>query len=452
MKKILIFTRRGHEKWVKSFKDNLILSSFDVILLSEQSVGGDINLGKRISEVMQNINNNSENLISKFSNDDLLDIVVRCRVLRSLDNFEAIKLILSAEIVFNQIYDEYKPDCFISLRVDTYILDVFQRLFKFKGVQYIGLWRSAFLKKHFFITARGEHYGHIRKVPKSQLDFFVGSIGSNNFAATSIQSDSKFIKVKIYKTYIYLFLRDLFFQSLRIIPWMKYGYREMANQFLVKESRTSFLYLSPKIYLKQEYFLSHNIISVKSVFVALQVNPEATIDYYVSDKYFINVQSTLKYLCKVLSDAGYYIYIKDHPNMSGKRNFKHLNDLLSIDNVFFVDSTVDSNILLNKCMFTFTWSGTVAVQSFIKGNISISINCPYFVKSKRFIKLNSFLSLKELPDLMHQAVNCNSSKDEIYELALNILKHTFPGTVYSKTFEDDDISSVVKTLFEAGVI
>lgn len=442
---IYIYSRRGHEKWITSFINHYYQKKSIKISIFNEINTENFKYYQLFSNYL-----NSPNLKSLFSENEINEIILRCRLLRSLPYKCALKMLLACEYVVRDFIETKKPSIFIGPRIDSYVLDILERLLTKNGILYIGLWRSAFFDGKFFITKRGEIEYLNNSIKNSEFVNLITKLSSNNFTATSIGSYSNLTNLAIIKKFIYLYLRDIFLETVRNLGYFKFGYREMTNRFNVKDSSPKILsFLPPKVNItKLKHFIDLN--DRKKVFIALQVNPESTIDYYSSNVDFINIDYQLKKIVNKFTSFGYLVFIKDHPNMIGRRDFKNLKNLIDETNVFYVDYGFSSNYLISKCDLIFTWSGTVAIQAIFQGKTAITICHPYYLSMSKFIQLNDVNDLDLFFNKNFENIENLESIKNIF--SKKILSSLFDGYVYSHNNNPKSAETCVNSLLKMKLI
>jgi hypothetical protein len=154
---VLVYSRRGLGKWSKELSLFLKSNKINSSTFSELRNFSDNNLIEEFYSFF-NLKNNK-----KFYNEFIYsEIICRCRLLRSLERRMAISMIDAMAYSVNQLLEKVNPKFIISLRVDSYVLDIVDREAKKRGIEYLGVWKSAFKKGYFFVTSRGE-LGHLKE-------------------------------------------------------------------------------------------------------------------------------------------------------------------------------------------------------------------------------------------------------------------------------------------------
>lgn len=406
--KILIYSRRGTELWSNSLCDYLVKNGFNACTFSELRNISDISLADNFYKTY------SEK--SKYSENEIYEIIKRCRLLRSLHFSKAKMFVIAMSEALDFLLYDYNPNFIIGLRVDSYVLDLLERKCKLLGIKYIGIWKSAFSNNYSFVTSRGElnFLGLQNNKVINKLD-----ISEESFKATSISNNLDYSVYRSLKIKLYYIFRSYFHLIYSYIISDKFGYRYLTNGIHVPEYRLNLLELNYGKFVKNDWnsFLTNNSIK-KNIFIALQVNPESTIDYYVKDLQLIEYENVIIKMLDHFSKSDYRIFIKDHPNMFGRRKFSFLNKISSYTNVRFVPYEIASSYLLDRVFITFTWSGTVSVQAALRSKISIVVNPPYFVE-KLFLQIHS---INDIDNILNKIasfdfpLDLESRQDELISL------------------------------------
>jgi hypothetical protein len=437
---IYVYSRQKLNNWVKEFIKNFKYSEVHVFSEYDFKYSNGYNFYPIFIHNLSSLA--KDTILLPYNDTELNDIIQRCRLLRSMKKEDSINFIKSAFISIEQFIDTTKVDIFISPRIENYIFDLMERSLKRKNKRFIGLWRSAFLKNHFFFTNRGETIS-VREPGDDEVISFINKIGNISFKATSING-----KVNIFtflnKYFKYLF-RDTALEILRQLWHYKYNFRELATRYHCIDYKVPLFNIVPNSISSITLNKILNNGKLK-IFIALQVNPEATIDYYCKNINFINIPDTLDNIISKFSNAGFDVIIKDHPNMNGRRNFYHINNFTKkYKNVYIVPSKISSNYLLNHCNCVFTWSGTISIQSYFNSISTISIAPPFYQNLPNFYILNNYdelnLIIKNIQD-NNIIINYDNKKT----LAKYILSTHLKGNVFTHDNIKPDVNDFVDEL------
>ena len=424
--KLLIYTRRGNSQWWRFVVSQMqSVRCFETV--SELRGEGGESLASRFYETLKN--KNAKLFADKyFTALEINDIIARCRLLRSLDRTLAVEMIGAMTASIDELISKVQPTAFLSTRVDSYVLDLFHRLLKTRDIPYIGLWRAALFSNMCFFTTRGES-NPIREVSRQEVEEGLLSVSADDFAATSIRNRNRENAISFFRKRAYYAVRDRFLDVQRYIFRDPLGYRYLTSGLHVPEYRVSFADWRA---IKFSYFdwKSHvaNFPFEKRVFVALQVNPESTIDYYVKNSELLNCERVLIKMFKALSESGYGVVVKDHPNMYAMRPAKFFDSLKGCGNIYFAPYDTSSNELIDYCGITFTWTGTVGIQSVLKGRKTVVTNPTYF-DHRAHIKIESINDLDSIVQKI-ETFDMNLDRHSIsYEMVERVLKGCFTGSI-----------------------
>ena len=77
---------------------------------------------------------------SKFniSHETVNEIILRCRLLRSLDRSTSYRMIAAMLLSVREVFESTKPDLFISLTVDSYVMHIMSHVSKERNITYFG--------------------------------------------------------------------------------------------------------------------------------------------------------------------------------------------------------------------------------------------------------------------------------------------------------------------------
>lgn len=181
----------------------------------------------------------------------------------------------------------------------------------------------------------------------------------------------------------------------------------------------------------------------------LHMQPEASVD--VVGRYYDDQLQTIKNIWRILPN-GYFLLVKEHSNAIGNRGYKFYKQCVAFPNVCFVDECADSHELIYLAQAIFTNSGTIGLESALKGR-------PAFVFSRIFYdKLSGVYNttLDDLKlcvnyfDLLEKKQTENKMKMSVEEYSRYIIASSFPGVVdppvSSPLFTDKtNIRTVVKS-------
>ncbi len=441
--KVLFYTRNNLTDW-SSFLSNHLSTPTEILTVSEINGIGDYSLQDEFYNAMSS--SYSKNFaIDRFGLAACEDMIARCRLLKNIDEKIALKMIGSMTMSIEKLLDNFQPQFFLSLRVDSYVLDIFSKILEERKIKYLGLWKAALLEEHFFFTTSGEHVTY-ETIDEKKVEGVYESITSNSFKATSIVSTNRFSLMTFAGKWIYYLARDFLLTIYSKLVSDAYGYRYMTTGRNVPEYnvKLSNWMVNSLVNKNWEKILSESASS-DSLFIGLQVNPESTIDYYVKNIELIDYKKVLMNMVDQFTKQGFKVFLKDHPNMFGMRDYNFIKKLISYENVVFIPYEIPSNFFVEKCSATFTWTGTIGLQSALAGKCPIVVEPTYYLEDY-FLKLDSIDSIKDLPSLVRDFRSSIQSSEEGKKLLRHAMNTYLPGTMQPLKFNPDNKDLVEGTL------
>lgn len=316
-----------------------------------------------------------------FQDEDIEDIIRRCRLLSSINRPRALKMIFSAFRAIERVLDDFKPRYVMSVTVDSFIIDLLARVSRMKEVRFLGL-VTTFVNGYFRITERGEKAVD-REVPADEVQAVLSMLTNQDYKPRWLAADRSMIRKKAFKLWARNSVKPMWFSLYS--RWKN----DPLNAHYMTTDIVSRRYLSlfPRLYNE-----IGNLADVEqaikndarvSVFLPLQMSPEATIDYWSSDLSWIDYEN--KILSTVRAQSEKYLFIvKEHPNVFGFRTPGFYNELRKIRNLLLVNPEVSSNQLLQICDSVLVCTGTVGFEALLRGKPVFSSAKPFYAEADRF--------------------------------------------------------------------
>lgn len=366
-----------------------------------------------------------------FSKTEIDNIYDRCRVIRSLSKDLAVEMIISYENVFEELLSAKQFQYIFSFPIDRYPMDVLERVAKRYSIEYFEITACLFDNTSMLLK-RGKVVKMPNGIEKSiSIEEAYSNLVSPKYTPVYVRKPKKYDKIKWLKVFSWQYARDIVFKLIMIL----------------ERDRRSLHYLDSQMYLKHKVSLSdifvNNYINYdykevmlcnpkeKNVIIALQLYPEASIDYWVEDLEIVNYEPFILKLIEQLSNEGYTIFLKDHPLQFGFRQVKFIKDSIQLPNVHFLPYNSDINELLENVSISFTTTGTVGLQAALRGIISI-VTPSYYSNSTDFIVLKSANDLNILNSKIQQrmgnTVNLEERRNRLIE---HLYEISLAGDIFS---------------------
>jgi hypothetical protein len=282
----------------------------------------------------------------------------------------------------------------------------------------------------FMFTARGEYLA-IREPSEAEVDAAVATLAQPHFLPNYV-TNTGFGLAQFLRKYARFTARWLVFEALRTIRRVPYDYR-----YLSARSPKSGFRVRLRDWTIMRYFRSDWRRTLEStpferrVFIALSVNPEAAIEYWVRDLAMVDYATVLERAVRTLGDSGFRLFVKDHPSQFGFRQVELFSALAKSRAVTFVPYDVPGQWLIDQCRATFTWTGTVGLQAAIAGRCAVAESSAYYVVDGLFLGLTNPADTDDLPrriELFKPALPLAQARRA---LARHLLRSTVPGVYLS---------------------
>lgn len=330
-----------------------------------------------------------------FTEDELNNIYGRCRVARSLSKDIAIEMIISYEHVFEELLSTGKFKYIFSFPIDRYPMDVLERVAKRYDVEYFEVTACLFDNTSMLLK-RGRAIKMPKEIEKSvSYEDAYSTLVSTKYTPVYVRNRKKYNKIKWLKVFAWQYARDIAFKLIMILENDPRSLHYLDSQMYLKH-KVSFTDIFVNKYINYDYAdVMNGNPKNKNVIIALQLYPEASIDYWVEDMGIVNYEDFMLKLIERLSDAGYTIFLKDHPLQFGFRQLSFIQLALQIANVHYLPYNTDINEILEKVAVSVTTTGTVGLQASLRGLVSV-VTPSYYSNTVDFVVLNNAAELDTL--------------------------------------------------------
>ncbi|RTZ14660.1 hypothetical protein EJ063_15215 [Vibrio aquaticus] len=350
-------------------------NGLDIKYVSEHQSLDELNL---ISDYYNNLETRLNNQNDYFNEDEINQIIKKCRLLRELSYFEARNHVVAMTNSLTSIFIKYEPKAFLSVTVDSYILDICSRLCdKFSVVKMFIV--PSFVNGHFRVTTCGEsnlvrepNQEIVEKINSTVLDdYYIPHFNKKN-----VQNPN----LSLFKRFFSNIARYAYFSILRRVKDDKYNYHYWSSELV---SRQNLSFEIPLSLGDENWETKVGLDNRKNIFIPLQMYPECTIDYWSTNDDAINYNDFLFQIIKGLSRK-FNVFIKEHPSVSGQRPNGFYKKLSSMESVYIIPTTVHSNYILTKIDATAVLTGTIGLESNLRGIPTICYSGSYYQTGSSF--------------------------------------------------------------------
>ena len=356
------------------------------------------------------------------------EVIQRCRLLRNCNYYFAIRMINAVWMAFVEVFNSFEPRLSLASCTDFFVVDLMERVGNERGTKFIGLARCPLKHKIMFLSKN--EFQVLAKPKIYDMENIINEVADSSFIPTKNSYKnygiSKFLKPKALWT-----TRRYVFKGLSLI------HKDPLNpEYLMNPKPGDDYYFSLKDYINvsklsnPKWEIEFNDAPFdKRVFIGLQVNPECTVDYWVKDLELAQYPKSLKKIVKCLTNKGFVVILKDHPDMYGTRKYSDLESLQQYPNVVFVPCNISAQYLIYNCKSTFTWTGTIGMQAAMYGRCSVIAKNMYYSTDRDFIEISSIKDIDDLPKRIEEFQLPTDIRQVQERIAHRIASTCVPGTI-----------------------
>ncbi|NGN98468.1 hypothetical protein G5S52_12660 [Grimontia sp. S25] len=363
-------------------------------------------------------------------------VAARCRYLKTLPKDEAQKKIDAMTIAAERIIDEYKIDYMFGMVMDSYLMDIFDRVLRKRGRQYIGFLNNM-VNGYSRLTCRGEliqldsveqeQVKGVRKelvskhyMPNMQRDFMWNTSPFSMFF-------TKYIKEKLKTTYYHFAkLKDkdnFYYNTVSAKHCM--SCHDLDQLFFRRFQNNDWLTSVDEARKQGKVIL----------YFPLQFYPECSIDYWGTNRDFIDFYRVVE---KIIDNdySNVIILAKEHPSATGLRKSDFYKLFAKNKHVILTPFDVASNDVIEASDIVLTWTGSVGFEAIMRGKPLISFGEAYYDPGFGIQKLEHFDELANLESIVLETMS-NRSTSGSDDYKDSVVKFMLEGLVKGYIFPLD---------------
>jgi hypothetical protein len=383
MARLVFFTIHGTTQWWKYLASRIDFA--DVTVLSDLRGDGDRSLVDDFYRFIAH-GDAAEVALARHGEVGCADIVQRCRVLRSIDRGLALNMIGSMTQAIERAFDDLDPDLVLTFTIDRYVMDILERMARARGVDFLEMTISIVPDEVMFLR-RGRPVW-LREPSQQAVDAAVGLLCKEDFAPVYVRNARRFSITQFWRIFIYFTMRGAFFNVWRYIKRDRFNIHYMdALKRLKHKVRLADVKALGLLDPNWQTRLAE-APRERRVFLGLQLFPEASMDYWLKPTGMLAHDDVVVRYCEVLGEAGYRIFVKDHPLQFGFRQRALFERLAKLPLVTLVPYDVPAGVLIGMCGVSVTFTGTIGFQAALAGLCSVATD-PYYATEKNFVLIRS---------------------------------------------------------------
>lgn len=392
MTRLIFFTIHSTTPWWKYLASRIDFA--EVTVLSDLRGDGDRSLVDDFYRFMAK-GNAAKLAVARYGEAGCAEIILRCRVLRSIDQGLALRMIGSMTQAIEHAFDDLDPDLVLTFTIDRYVMDVMERTARAGGIDFLEM-TTAIVPDEVMFLRRGRPVW-LREPSEQEVDAGVRALCKEDFAPVYVQDAKRFSAARFWSIFTYYAVRGAFFNVWRFIKRDRFNIHYMdALKRLKHKVRISDV--------KVLELLDHNwqarldeVPRERRVFLGLQLFPEASMDYWLKPTEMLAHDDVVMRCCEVLGRAGFRIFVKDHPLQFGFRQRELFERLAKLLYVTLVPYDVPANLLIGACGISLTFTGTVGLQAALAGLCSI-VSDPYYSTGEHFVTIRNIDDIEGLAE------------------------------------------------------
>lgn len=396
MPRIIFFTIHNTTRWWKYLGSQIDFA--EVTVLSDYRGDGDWSLVDDFYRFMRR-GDPAAAALARFGEDGCADIILRCRVLRSLDRGLALRMIGAMAQAIECALDHLDPDLVLMFTIDRYVMDVLARTANARNVDCLEMTTSIIPGEVMFLR-RGQP-AWLREPSDREIEGAVRVLCEADFAPAYVRNAGKFSIWRYWRVFGYFVLRGAYFNVWRFLRRDPFNSHYLdALKRLKHKVRPGDVAVLKLLDPNWEGRLG-GAPRERRVFLGLQLFPEASMDYWLKSHDMLAHDDVVVRYCEVLGEAGYLIMVKDHPLQFGFRQRELYQRLSKLPFVVLVPYEVPAGQLIEQCGISVTFTGTVGFQAALSGLCSV-VTEPYYATERHFLHIRGVEEIENLVDRLKQ--------------------------------------------------
>jgi hypothetical protein len=262
---------------------------------------------------------------------------------------------------------------------------------------------------------------------------------SNDFMPVYVKDAREFSRFRFWQVFSYFVLRGVFFNVWRYLERDRYNLHYVDSLKRLKHKVRAGDVAVLDLLRRDWQARLEAVPKERRVFIGLQLYPEASLDYWLASQAMLRHDDVVIRYCEVLGEAGYHIFVKDHPLQFGFRQRELFERLSKMPWVTCVPYDVSANFLLDRCSLTVTFTGTIGFQGALAGLASI-VTDPYYADgNKYFLQVKDVGDIEGIVDALKQWRRPDDLDAARPEIARKLAGASTPGNYFTwKNFDRND--------------
>lgn len=361
-------------------------------------------------------------------------IIKRCRYLRWLPKEEAILCVKSMWVAIERIYEIHQPNYIFGMVMDSYVMDIMDRVMRMRGGQYIGFLNNM-VNGYSRLTSRGELI-HNEEPTVEEVKKAVSAL-NNKYYVPFMQNDFMW-NIKPINMFFTKYLKEkikiAYYWSLKIIKSdpNSFYYNTVASENCMTCQNLSYIFVEKWGDQNWKDKISNAKNAGKKIlYLPLQFYPECSIDYWGTNSQLINFYETVNAIIGAQLE-NIMIVVKEHPSAMGLRKPDFYNKFEECDNIVLVPCDANSNEIITESDCVLTWTGSVGVEAVVRKKPLITFGRAYYAYEDYFYQIESIEEIQDLDNIVceHISVHASFQEEALDKIVTNLLSGLVRGYVF----------------------
>lgn len=348
-----------------------------------------------------------------LSDDDVTEIIDRCRVLRNIDAAQANALVHAMAQSIADCLKTLEPDCIASQMVDEYVSHLVSILASKFEIPYFGFCAGYFPGSSLLLADGHGRPLRWREPQEAEVHSAYEAVSPASFRQNYNLSEEYSVWRHI-KSIARYGLKRIAFGIMRRVQHDYWNIHYAMTPFIAERRRLQD-YPSRVLFSadwREDLAKWQGRNPDKPVlYLPLSYFPEATIDYWVQNKRPIQYESFILSVVGRLSED-FTIVVKEHLHMMGARRRSFLESLRDISGVVSVYPLEISNHVVEQADAVLIGSGSPGIEASLRGTpVMTFCDTSYWFEPSgaTFVDISK---IHEWPDIIRNAISAHQPMDE----------------------------------------
>lgn len=322
------------------------------------------------------------------------DVVARCRLLRNIDGAQARRMLHAMAIALDARLSEIDPQVVFCHWVDEYSLHLLSILSRRRRIKFIAYAAAYFPNLVQFTDHSNGRALHVREPAAAEVAETLEAVSPRDFRQ-DYRQPARHSLLRQARGVARYNVKRLVFKAKSILENDPWGMHYRITPYVV-DRRSLRDYPSASLF-EREWQTSLKAMRDKRpdapvVFLPLAYFPEASTDYWITDRSILDYENVVVRIAEVLSRSC-IVLVKEHPHMIGGRRPSFYERFQRLSSVINIDPYAYSADVLGASNAVIVGGGSVGIEAYLRDKpiLTYCDNSYWYPASQA-----TFLSLSEI--------------------------------------------------------